>query len=418
MFSNGLSSSSSSDASSIAVDSRGFLYVADATRNNIYVFDPNLRNDQYLEDAKRTIELGHRARVISLDRDGNIFAAGAVGHKLEIRIFEAGVTDSASDLPIRTFSDLTTTSTDEPYGLTVLTSGEVAVAWWLQADIRVYSATSFGNVLPVRTIAGGNTGLGGNLGTLVSDQEGRLYVFTLDTRKILIFEPGADGNVYPVRDLILTSIPGGPPRSDVIFWGWSFALGSESQIWMGDDEPQLVHFDNPFTISDIVIASPITSIDLIAISKAAEVERVKALETAKAKIKEFISSGKELNLQDFQSAEIPGATAKNITLINKEIAELPQDKRSNISEVVKVAFKFAIVDKIADHSTIAASDLISVGLIPENSKNKTSILLELKKLPSTSVDTFEEIQTAVAAVEKKLADRKARLAAILAKKRQ
>jgi hypothetical protein len=60
---------------------------------------------------------------------------------------------------------------------------------------------------------------------------------------------------------------------------------------------------------------------------------------------------------------------------------------------------------------------VNVGLIPQDSKIKTSILSALKKLPASDLDTYEKIQAVVAKVEKQAADRKERLAAILAKKR-
>jgi hypothetical protein len=130
-----------------------------------------------------------------------------------------------------------------------------------------------------------------------------------------------------------------------------------------------------------------------------------------------LSSGGPLTVEQLASAEITGVTPKNISLVNAEIAKLPEEKKSDLAAVEKIVFKFAVVDKITDKATITTADLVKADLVPEDSKIKTSILSALRKLPASSLDSYEKVKAAVIAVENKAAERKARIAALLAKRR-
>lgn len=198
---------------------------------------------------------------------------------------------------------------------------------------------------------------------------------------------------------------------------WHYTSGAWVDITTSHTSTQVCGTTSSFSPFAIGAPAPATGDAESAASKAAREARAREIESARSEIKSTLASGKVLSLDQLIKADFAGATSKNLGLINGAIANLSNVEKQDLKQIEKVVLKYATVEKIANHSTVASADLISVGLISENSKNKTSILLELKKLPSSSVDTFEEIQTAVAAVEKKLADRKARLAAILAKKR-
>jgi len=152
----------------------------------------------------------------------------------------------------------------------------------------------------------------------------------------------------------------------------------------------------------------------IAIKAAAEV-RARAVEVAKTEIKNVLSSGKPLTADQLLSADFNGVTTKNIGLVNADIAKLLDAEKTDLKQIEKVVLKFATVDKLAEGKTVYSSDLITVGLIPQDSKIKSSITSALKKLPASSLDSFEKIQAEIASVEKEHADRKARLAAILDK---
>jgi len=160
------------------------------------------------------------------------------------------------------------------------------------------------------------------------------------------------------------------------------------------------------------VPTPSLTIDPVAAAKAAAEARAREVEVAKTKIKSVLSSGKPLTADQLLKADIYGVTAKNIDLVNADIAKLSDDQKTDIAAVEKVVFKYATVDKVANHSPLSMQDLASVGLVSAESKYKGSISIALKSLPSESLDTYEKISAAVAAVEKKYADRKAALAAL------
>jgi hypothetical protein len=176
-----------------------------------------------------------------------------------------------------------------------------------------------------------------------------------------------------------------------------------------------------FVVSAIdPIATPTSApaIDPAIAIKAAAEARARAVEVAKTEIKSVLSSGKPLTADQLLSADFNGATSKNIGLVNSDIAKLSDSDKTDLKQIEKVVLKFATVDKLAEGKTVYSSDLIAVGLIPQDSKIKSSITSALKKLPASSLDTFEKIQAEIASVEKKHADRKARLAAILDKQKR
>jgi hypothetical protein len=240
--------------------------------------------------------------------------------------------------------------------------------------------------------------------------------------KILVFAADASGNIAP---------------SDIFSGNGSFqlapfALTKDSAIWLGLGR-KLDRVDNPLTfpsqpststtgaetISPEMAARTAQAAYFRAVeeAKAAAEARARAVEAAKTEIKSVLSSGKSLTLQQLLSADFNGVTTKNIGLVNADIAKLPDADKTDLKHIEKVVLKFATVDKLAEEKTFYSSDLIAVGLIAQDSKIKSSITSALKKLPGLSLDSFEKIQAEIASVEKVHADRKARLATLLAKKR-
>jgi len=183
-------------------------------------------------------------------------------------------------------------------------------------------------------------------------------------------------------------------------------------IVLGSGHPMGVAVDFPAPVP-----TPSLTIDPVAAAKAAAEARAREVEVAKTKIKSVLSSGKPLTADQLLKADINGVTAKNIDLVNADIAKLPDADKTDLKQIEKVVLKFATVDKLAEGKQVYSSDLIAVGLIPQDSKIKSSIISALKKLPGSSLDSYEKIQAEIASVEKIHADRKARLAALLAKKR-
>jgi uncharacterized repeat protein (TIGR02543 family) len=155
----------------------------------------------------------------------------------------------------------------------------------------------------------------------------------------------------------------------------------------------------------------------LAARQAAEAH-VRAVEEAKSEIKSLLSSGESLTVGQLVKAEITGVTDKNIALINADLAKLPDDKKADLSQLNKIILKFVIVDKIAKGSRFYPNDLVTIGLIPQDSKLKTTIAIAIRNLSPSDRDTFEKIQAAVAEAEKVVLARQARLTAALAKKQK
>jgi hypothetical protein len=90
----------------------------------------------------------------------------------------------------------------DPAGLLYVTDGSSI------GTIRVFSATAYGNVTPIRKITGSNTQLFYPFG-LGLDSSNNIYVTTLPdtlypiprTSQILVFSPTADSNAAPIRTI-------------------------------------------------------------------------------------------------------------------------------------------------------------------------------------------------------------------------
>ena len=194
-------------------------------------------------------------------------------------------------------------------------------------------------------------------------------------------------------------------------------VGYRFDGWSATDGGNIISFPySPTASGDITLFAKWTSDQAVA-AKAAEEARARAVLAAQAEIRSTLISGKPLTADQLLNADFKGVTSKNIGLVNADIAKLSEADKTDLKQIEKVVLKFATVDKIANGKAFYPFELIAVGLIPEDSKIKSSITSALKKLPGSSLDTFEKIQAAVASVEKKDADRKARLATVLGKKR-
>ncbi len=143
--------------------------------------------------------------------------------------------------------------------------------------------------------------------------------------------------------------------------------------------------------------------------------RQAAIAKARAEILEAVLAKRGIKTSQLQLAEVNGSTNENIALINSELFKLIPAPKLEFSEVEKIVLKYATVDKVAKREIYFYSDLAIVGLVSPQSKYKTSIVSGLRKLQGTAIDTFSEIQSAAAAIEKKFAERADRLAKTLSR---
>lgn len=121
-----------------------------------------------------------------------------------ITLYAPGANGNAS--PIATISG-PNTQLNGPLQMVVDVSGRLYVNNSANDSITVYPPGANGNVTPIATIAGSNTGLRGPQG-LAIDANGTLYVSNfgvlpgnLPANSITVYAPGASGNVAPIATI-------------------------------------------------------------------------------------------------------------------------------------------------------------------------------------------------------------------------
>jgi hypothetical protein len=135
---------------------------------------------------------------VALDNNGNIYVIQTAFSTQEITVYDRGATGDVA--PIATISG-SNTQLFETNGIAVDGSGKIYVANFNgpNSSVTVYSPGSNGNVAPIAAISGPNTGVVGP-NALAVGVDGTVYVANeLDT--ITIFPPGANGNVFPQRSI-------------------------------------------------------------------------------------------------------------------------------------------------------------------------------------------------------------------------
>jgi sugar lactone lactonase YvrE len=98
----------------------------------------------------------------------------------------------------------TNTGLADPEGIALDAGGQLHVANYANNSITAYASGGTGNVTPTATIAGGNTRLNLPIG-IAFDAAGRLYVANSSSRagnSITIYAAGATGNVAPVDSIV------------------------------------------------------------------------------------------------------------------------------------------------------------------------------------------------------------------------
>jgi hypothetical protein len=155
----------------------------------------------------------------------------------------------------------------------------------------------------------------------------------------------------------------------------------------------------------------------LAAQKAADAKREAQKQVARVDITNSFTDAKAPTLEQFSTAEISGATSKNLAEINKELLALPLSERSDLAVIQKVTKKYGILDLISmgdKFTSVSAKDLSDVGLVP--AAYRTSVTYALRLLPASERNDYAKIALAIkekiAAIEKT----KARLAALLSRR--
>jgi len=140
-------------------------------------------------------------------------------------------------------------------------------------------------------------------------------------------------------------------------------------------------------------------------------------QSARSDITTKLKSAKDLTVDAFAKAEIPGITATNIAAVQAELLALPESSRTDINQVLKIAHKYEVVGNIGSDQIkyMQSNSFVEIGLIPADSKNKGALVLAIRKLTEASRDTYAEIKAAIDAATKEIQVRSDRLAAIIAR---
>ena len=151
-----------------------------------------------------------------------------------------------------------------------------------------------------------------------------------------------------------------------------------------------------------------------AAAKAATAKREAEVKAARTEISNSLKKSEKLTLDAFNQAEIAGVTKENIAEVQAEILALPAELRTDINQVLKVARKFEVVGKIASEQTtrLPMNVFVEVGLIPADSKYKTSLIRAVRLASTSERDSFAEIQKIIAAETAVIKNRQDRLAAL------
>ena len=163
--------------------------------------------------------------------------------------------------------------------------------------------------------------------------------------------------------------------------------------------------------TEIEFTTPRDLVEEARIAKLAEIAQ------AKTDIQASVKAANGLTLELLQKAEIKGATKTNLPLINNELAKLSPEKRADFREILRVIRKYEVVDILAssDVNKIQAKFLVEIGLIPSDSKNKTSVVSALRRLSPPDRSTYEAIQAAINLEMQDIQARKDRTATIIKK---
>ncbi len=240
------------EPSAIAVGPRGETYVLNHIRRNwskpseppgdgwttwVTVYDSAARGDAAPIRALGIAPMsGSGAGGIAVDRGGYLYLTSELGKSLDegsVAVFEAGADGNVS--PMRVLSG-SRTGLQRPRALTVDRHGNLYVVNSQEKDgdkaVRVFTASSEGNVVPCRVIAGPKTGLD-QPAALTVDRRDRLYVANAgrfpESNRILIFDAGARGDRSPLRTLTALEI------SDRMYRPRRAALDSRDSLYVSSE---------------------------------------------------------------------------------------------------------------------------------------------------------------------------------------
>jgi hypothetical protein len=198
-----------SNPDAVAVDTDGTTYVANVSggsgQGSVTAFtagaDGNVAPVRTILGAKGQNGIFYPASV-ALDKGSNLYVLAAAKHGEEVDVFDPTAVGYAQPLR-RVVTGMSS------IGIALDTAGNLYVVGadenGGQLQVRVYAPDARGDAKPIRTIGGNATRLAFPQGIAV-DSDGNVYVVNevaFDTRRgnVVVFGPGANGNVKPVQYL-------------------------------------------------------------------------------------------------------------------------------------------------------------------------------------------------------------------------
>ena len=209
--------------SGIAVDSAGKIYVANMRGNCVTVYSAGSHGNVKPVATiigKVKYPIWFEPHGIAVDSSGrifllmqnaiNIYSPGSNGAATPVAVISIPITGALTDIAV------------DSHGKIFLTNA-VSPLLTFRSQVLVYSADSTGNASPLAIIEGSNTGLDYPGGVAV-DAGGKIYV-TMDGR-IPVFSAGSNGNVKPITTI--TSENTGLTQP------YGVALGADGKIYVAD----------------------------------------------------------------------------------------------------------------------------------------------------------------------------------------
>jgi len=254
----------------------------------------------------------------------------------------------------------------------------------------------------------------------VLDRFTRLYTVNVTTGAVTSDVASGDSNA---------SYNGMAIDSNGVLWGANTPLFSATVGgWSTPGDLQWIEFTTPYYTEALFIVparvdtsaaerAAAAAAAAKAAADAAEAKREAEIKTARADISNKLASAQALSIDSFKQADIAGVTADNFAAVQAEILALPVQSRSDITQVLKVARKFEVVGMIGTEQvvTLPITAFVEVGLIPSDSKYKTSLIAAVKRAAATDRDSFVEIQAVINAEVAKIQARQDRLTTIISR---
>jgi sugar lactone lactonase YvrE len=137
---------------------------------------------------------------LAVSPDGTIYVTDWSGQTGSVTVYAPGATGNVA--PIQTISG-SNTGIDNPNAVAVDSKGRIYVSSTPPGStagccITIYAKNANGNVAPIRSIGGSNTQIDLPYGIAVDSQD-NIYVSQAKTNSITVYGKGATGNVAPIR---------------------------------------------------------------------------------------------------------------------------------------------------------------------------------------------------------------------------